>query len=59
MNRFNRWRKAGANAYGATNQHTDAQSYRVKIDLENLPANLRGRPLRKRMFRIDDRTSND
>lgn len=39
-------------------QLTDAQSYQVKIDLENLPANLRDKPLRQRMFRIDDRTSN-
>ena len=39
-------------------QHTGTQPYRVAIDMGQLPANLRDRSLRQRMFRIDDRTSN-
>jgi hypothetical protein len=50
--------KTGASVMIWNYQHTDARSYQVKIDLENLPANLRDKPLRQRMFRIDDRTSN-
>jgi hypothetical protein len=39
-------------------QGTGTQAYRVHIDLGQLPANLRGKSLRQRMFRIDDRISN-
>lgn len=39
-------------------QHTGTQAYQVTIKLENLPSNLRNKPVRSRMFRIDDRTSN-
>ena len=39
-------------------QHTDAQSVDVTLDLGMLPANLRGKRLRQRTFRIDDRVSN-
>jgi hypothetical protein len=39
-------------------QHTDAQSYRVTIDMGKLPPALRGKRLRQRLFRIDDKLSN-
>ena len=39
-------------------QHTGTQSYRVTLDLGQLPANLRGKLMRQRMFRIDDKVSN-
>lgn len=39
-------------------QHTSKQAYRVTIDMGRLPANLRGKTLRQRMYRIDDKVSN-
>lgn len=39
-------------------QHTGTQSYQVTLDLGRLPANLRGKRVRQRMFRIDDKLSN-
>jgi hypothetical protein len=39
-------------------QHTGTQSYRVTIDMGRLPASLRGKTLRQRMYRIDDKLSN-
>jgi hypothetical protein len=39
-------------------QHTGSQAYKVEVKFADLPANLRGRPLRERRFRIDDKTSN-
>lgn len=39
-------------------QHTGTQGHRVTISMEQLPANLRNKHLRQRMFRIDDQTSN-
>ncbi len=39
-------------------QHIGEQTYTVTIDLDELPANLRGRPVRQQMFRIDDQVSN-
>ena len=39
-------------------QHVGTQSYRVEIDMGQLPANLRGKTLRQRMYRIDDKVSN-
>lgn len=39
-------------------QHTGKQAYRVTIDMGKLPANLRGKTLRQRMYRIDDKVSN-
>lgn len=39
-------------------QHTDARSVDVTLDLGILPANLRGKRLRQRTFRIDDKVSN-
>lgn len=39
-------------------QHTNTLSYRATIDMGNLPANLRGKSVRQRMYRIDARTSN-
>jgi hypothetical protein len=39
-------------------QHTGTQSYRVNIDMGRLPANLRGKTLRQRLYRIDDKVSN-
>lgn len=39
-------------------QQTGTQSFRVAIDMRQLPANLRGKTLRQRMYRIDDTVSN-
>lgn len=39
-------------------QHTGTQAYRAVIEMGQLPANLRDKSLRERMFRIDDRLSN-
>lgn len=39
-------------------QQTANQPYRVTVDLGQLPANLRGRALRQKMYRIDDKVSN-
>lgn len=39
-------------------QHTGSQAYEVTVDMENLPASLRGGKVRQRMFRIDAETSN-
>ena len=39
-------------------QHIEQQSYTVTIDMGELPANLRDRPVRQQMFRIDDQVSN-
>lgn len=39
-------------------QHTGTQAYRVTLDMGRLPAGLRGKALRQRMYRIDDRVSN-
>lgn len=39
-------------------QHIEQQAYTVTIDMGDLPANLRGRPVRQQMFRIDDQVSN-
>lgn len=39
-------------------QHVGRQSYRVTIDLGRPPAGLAGRPLRQRLYRIDDKVSN-
>ena len=39
-------------------QHTNTQRHRVTINMGNLPANLRGKSVRQRMYRIDARTSN-
>ena len=39
-------------------QHIDKQAYRVSIDTRDLPSDLRGKSVRVRMFRIDDKISN-
>lgn len=39
-------------------QHTNTRTFRVTLDMANLPASLRGKPVRQRMFRIDDKVSN-
>ncbi|MEW9856403.1 glycosyl hydrolase [Novosphingobium sp. M1R2S20] len=39
-------------------QHTNAQNYRVNINMRDLPASLAGKPVRQQMFRIDAKTSN-
>ncbi len=39
-------------------QHVGRQSYDVTIDMGLLPANLRGKSLCQRMYRIDDKVSN-
>ncbi|MEJ6009336.1 hypothetical protein [Novosphingobium aquae] len=39
-------------------QHVGTRSYQVTIDMAALPAKLAGKPLRQRMYRIDDKVSN-
>lgn len=39
-------------------QQTGNQPFRVTIDMGQLPDNLRGRALRQKMYRIDDKVSN-
>jgi hypothetical protein len=39
-------------------QHTGSQAYRTTINFGQLPPTLRGKPLRQRMYRIDDKLSN-
>jgi hypothetical protein len=39
-------------------QQAATQPYRVTIDMRQLPANLRGKNLRQRMYRIDEKISN-
>jgi hypothetical protein len=39
-------------------QHVGKQSYKVTIDMNALPANLASKPLRQRLYRIDDKVSN-
>lgn len=39
-------------------QHTGTGVFRAKIELANLPPALRGKAVRERVFRIDDKTSN-
>lgn len=39
-------------------QHVEQQRYNVTIEMGDLPANLRGKMLCQRMFRIDDKVSN-
>lgn len=39
-------------------QGTGTQRYRLTVDMGNLPANLRGKYLRQRIYRIDDKVSN-
>jgi hypothetical protein len=39
-------------------QQTGTQTYRVTIDMGRLPQTLRGKSLRQRMYRIDDKVSN-
>ena len=39
-------------------QHIGQQRYNVKVEMGDLPANLRGKSLCQRMYRIDDKVSN-
>ena len=39
-------------------QHTGTKSYSVTLDMGQLPSALRGKRIRQRMFRIDDKVSN-
>lgn len=39
-------------------QHTNNGSFQATIDMANLPGHLRDKPVRQRMFRIDQTTSN-
>lgn len=39
-------------------QSINTRSFRVNIDMSQLPRNLRGKRLRQRLFRIDERVSN-
>jgi hypothetical protein len=50
--------KSGAAVMVWNYQLTGTQPYRVTIDMGQLPANLRGKSLRQRMYRIDDKISN-
>lgn len=50
--------KSGAAVMVWNYQQVGTQPYRVTIDLGDLPVNLRGKRLRQRMFRIDDKISN-
>ena len=50
--------KSGAAIAVWNYQQAGTQPYRVRIDMGQLPAHMRGKSLRQRMFRIDDRTSN-
>jgi hypothetical protein len=50
--------KSGAAVMLWNYQHTGSQSYRVTVDMGQLPASLRGKSLRQRMFRIDGGVSN-
>lgn len=50
--------KSGAAVMVWNYQQAGTQPYRVTINMGQLPANLRNKSLRQRMFRIDDRTSN-
>src|SRR3546814_3956841 len=50
--------KSGAAVMVWNYQHTGAQPYKVTIDMGRLPANLRGKSLRQRTFRIDDKENN-
>lgn len=50
--------KSGAAVMIWNYQQVGTQPYRVTIDMGRLPANLRGKTLRQRMYRIDDKVSN-
>jgi hypothetical protein len=39
-------------------QHVGTQGYRARLVLDHLPASLQNRPVRQRMYRIDDEISN-
>lgn len=39
-------------------QHTGTRTYHITIDMGQLPPSLRGKRLRQRMYRIDDKVSN-
>ena len=50
--------KSGAAVMVWNYQQVGTQPYRVTIDMGKLPANLRGKSLRQRMYRIDEKVSN-
>lgn len=50
--------ETGAAVMVWTYQGAGTTPYRVVIDMSALPTNLRGRPLRQRMYQIDDKVSN-
>lgn len=50
--------KSGAAVMVWNYQHTDSKSFDVKIDLGKLPANLKGKTLREKRYRIDQNVSN-
>lgn len=50
--------KTGAALMVWNYQHINERSFQTTIDMENLPANLRNGPVRQRMYRIDQTTSN-
>jgi hypothetical protein len=39
-------------------QHTNTASFQTRIDMANLPGNLRNAPVRQQVYRIDEATSN-
>ncbi|MCW1404102.1 cellulase family glycosylhydrolase [Novosphingobium sp. MW5] len=50
--------KSGAAVMVWNYQHTDSKNFDLKIDLGRLPANLKGKTLRERRYRIDQNVSN-
>jgi hypothetical protein len=50
--------KTGASLMVWNWQHTHDTSYRTTIDMSHLPSKLRRGPVRQRMFRVDQTTSN-
>ncbi|WP_436790052.1 hypothetical protein [Yinghuangia sp. YIM S10712] len=50
--------RTGASLMVWNYQHVNERRYQATIDMSNLPPNLRHGPVRQRMFRIDQTTSN-
>ncbi|MBB3665557.1 hypothetical protein FB384_004515 [Prauserella sediminis] len=50
--------KAGASVMVWNWQHVNDTTYRTEVDMSDLPRSLKSQPVRQRMFRIDQTTSN-
>lgn len=50
--------RTGAAVMAWNYQHTNTKSYKTRINLGLLPANLRGKTVRQRLYRIDNALSN-